>query len=59
MGWIVLTVLILIVLVTAALSWFIVRQQTTAIIERLGKYDRVANAGLTQYFDTLKEIGAQ
>ena len=59
MGWIVLTVLILIVLVTAALSWFIVRQHTAAIIERLGKYDRVANAGLNfkiPYLETVAKV---
>ena len=59
MGWIVLTVLFLIVLITAALSWFIVRQQTAAIIERLGKYDRVANAGLNfkiPYLETVAKV---
>jgi regulator of protease activity HflC (stomatin/prohibitin superfamily) len=58
-GVIVLVGLVLIVLVTVALSWFIVRQQTAAIIERLGKYDRVANAGLNfkiPYLETVARV---
>ena len=37
---------ILIFVVTFSMSWFTVKQQTAAIIERLGKFNRVATAGL-------------
>ena len=55
-GLIVLLFLILIGIVSLALSWFIVRQQTAAIIERMGKYDRVAAAGLNFKIPYLESI---
>jgi regulator of protease activity HflC (stomatin/prohibitin superfamily) len=41
-----LAIILILMVATAKSSWFIVQQQTAAIIERFGKYDRVANAGL-------------
>ncbi len=55
-GLIVLLFLLLIGIVSLALSWFIVRQQTAAIIERMGKYDRVAAAGLNFKIPYLESI---
>lgn len=56
LGLTMLLVFILIGLITMAFSWFIVRQQTAAIIERLGKYNRVANAGLNFKIPYLESI---
>jgi regulator of protease activity HflC (stomatin/prohibitin superfamily) len=41
-----LIVLIIILTLTIPLSIFTVNQQTAAVIERFGKFKRIANAGL-------------
>ncbi|MBF0565765.1 MAG: SPFH domain-containing protein [Nitrospirae bacterium] len=56
---IVLSAFVVVCIVTLLLSWFIVRQQTAAIIERFGKYNRVANAGLNfkvPYIESIVKI---
>ena len=55
-GLIVVLIILLVGIVTVISSWFIVRQQTAAIIERLGKYNRVANAGLNFKIPYLESI---
>jgi regulator of protease activity HflC (stomatin/prohibitin superfamily) len=45
-----------VILITVSLSWFTVKQQTAAIIERMGKFDRVANAGLNVKIPCLESI---
>ncbi len=58
MGWFLIIVIIVIILLIAD-GFFVVRQQTSAIVERFGKFNRIASAGLNIKIPVIDRIAGK